>query len=274
MTEPNTATDTTATEPVIEPTAGEQVFTCACCGHEATAEDGVVTSMVNGRSKITDATMWAAAGQVGSETTLEVFCKKCVTEGEEDGQVFFPLKNALAYADRVKRHFPKRERLLESAREPEMRESRPEMVCKNCGKRHGQIDNYRGDVTIIRKALRIDFQKKPFIAEFLCGECLAKLGLLPKKNADGSFTQPQGLFPPWKTLTMAKAAEAERLERIARNDEARQRKAAQRQREDEIRQQALAPKPSPQTRVFYRPAGKPGTGSMSHHANRKAGNGN
>ncbi|MCX6744931.1 MAG: hypothetical protein NTX82_05390 [Candidatus Parcubacteria bacterium] len=278
MTDPNTtpATDT-PTETVIEPKAEEQVYTCACCGHEATAEDGVVTEQVNGKPKIVDATMWAAAGEVGSETVLKVFCKTCATEGkEDDGQTFFPLKNALAYADRVKRHFPKRERLLEQANEPEMRQPRPEMFCKRCGKRHGQIDNYRGGVTVIRRAYRVDFNQKPIIAEFLCGECLTELGLVPKRNSDGSFTQPEGLFPPWKTLQIALHAEDNRLDRIERDKANKARREEQRQRDKELRERAMAPKAAPTTKVFQRPVrheplGKAGTGSIGKPANRKDG---
>ena len=266
MNENNTATDMgTQTETVIEPTVEEQVYTCECCGEvSATANDGVVTAEVNGKTKIVGATMWAAAGEVGSETKLNVYCKKCANEGKDDGQVFFPLVNALRYAERVVKHFPKRERLLDQQYEPEMRVPRPEMVCERCGKAHGQISNFRGDVTIVRGASHINFDVTPIVAKLFCGDCLKVLGIKP--NSDK-------LYRPWKTFVMAQDAEKKRLEWLERKEADKARRAEQRARDKELRESFTASKPGLTTKVIQRPtpAAKPGQGTISHHANRKAG---
>lgn len=266
-------------EALAQNTGKEKVYTCVACGEvSGTAKDGVVTQLFNGRQVIVASNLWAEKAIVGKEDEIKSFCQSCKEAGELEGMKFAPLRTALSYAQRAKRHFSKRNWLLTESRfrpfEIQMRQPRPEMICVNCGKAHGQINNFDGKVTLITGALPIDRGTYPIRAEFVCQDCRVQIWPMGTK-------QPR-IFAPHDSWFKATAMEAKRQAILAEEAaklaawEARQAeineikaKAAE-NRKAEIRQQGLR---KPGSTVVYRPghepAATPGTGSIqAHHKGR------
>jgi peptide methionine sulfoxide reductase MsrB len=174
------------TEEVAPETAG--TFTCSVCGKKGSPEEGITEK--DGRSDYSNALLWARHKHPGVRNATIVFCKECKEKEESAAKTarqevpgFAPLKCSLErdhrYDEKGNKAEGVRSQLMEKQYEQDMRRVRTDVVCKRCGKHHGQIQYFKNGgfrVTIIDRAMPLNINREDPTAlievEPICRDCV------------------------------------------------------------------------------------------------------
>ena len=185
------------TKEVAPETAG--TYSCSVCGEKATSDDGIVYE--GDKPDYRQAKLWARHKHPGVRNATIVFCKECKEKEESAAKTarqevpgFAPLKCSLErdhrYDEKGNKAEGVRRQLLEKQYEEYMRRVRTDVVCKRCGKHHGQIQYFRNGgyrVTIIDRAMSLNINREDPTAlievEPICRDCVSLMvGMAAKKN--------------------------------------------------------------------------------------------